>query len=87
MVDALRDLGYRVSRPEGTFYLFVHSPDPDDETFVRALADRGVLVMPGTLFETPGFFRISLTASEDMLERSLPVFSAAIEQARGELPL
>ena len=86
MVDALSDLGYRVSRPEGTFYLFVHSPDPDDEKFVRALADRGVLVMPGTLFETPGFFRISLTASEDMLERSLPVF-AAMEQARGALPL
>ena len=28
-------------------------------------------VFPGVLFETPGFFRISLTANEDMIERSL----------------
>ncbi|MBG6189490.1 aspartate aminotransferase [Arthrobacter sp. CAN_A212] len=81
MVDALREMGYRVSRPEGTFYLFVGSPDPDDEAFVASLADRGVLVMPGALFETPGFFRISLTANEEMLERSLPVFAAAIDRS------
>lgn len=87
MVDALRALGYRVSRPEGAFYLFVHSPDPDDEAFVMTLANRGVLVMPGALFETPGFFRISLTATDDTLERSLPVFAAVMEQASGALPL
>ncbi len=78
MVEALQGMGYRLSRPEGTFYLFVRSPNPDDEAFVEVLADQGVFVMPGALFETPGFFRISLTASEDMLERSLPVFAAAI---------
>ena len=80
MVDALQGMGYRVTRPEGTFYLFVRSPNPDDEAFVATLADQGVFVMPGVLFETPGFFRISLTANEEMLERSLPIFAAAIER-------
>ncbi|WP_019481103.1 MULTISPECIES: aminotransferase class I/II-fold pyridoxal phosphate-dependent enzyme [unclassified Arthrobacter] len=80
MVDALQEMGYRVIRPEGTFYLFVRSPDPDDEAFVATLAAQGVFVMPGVHFETPGFFRISLTANEEMLERSLPIFAAAIER-------
>ena len=37
----------------------------------------GVFVMPGTLFERPGDFRISLTANRDMIERALPTFREA----------
>ena len=33
--------------------------------------------MPGTLFERPGDFRISLTASAEMIERALPAFRDA----------
>lgn len=79
LVDALGSMGYRMQPPEGTFYLFVSTPGPDDEAFTESLARRDVFVFPGTLFETPGFFRISLTANEDMIERSLPTFEAAIK--------
>jgi aspartate aminotransferase len=44
------------------------------------LAERGILVAPGTIFETPGFFRICLTATDEMCERALPGFAAAIGQ-------
>jgi len=81
MVDALREIGYRVSQPEGTFYLFPESPIPDDEAFIRILADHGILVMPGRIFETPGYFRISLTAAWDTIEASLPGFAAAYAEA------
>ncbi len=80
MVDALTGMGYEVHRPQGTFYLFPRSPIADDEAFARLLADRGVLVMPGSVFETPGFFRICLTATDDMCELALPAFAAAIAQ-------
>jgi aspartate aminotransferase len=80
MVDALTDMGYTVHRPEGTFYLFPHSPIPDDGAFARVLVEQGILVMPGALFETPGFFRICLTATEETCERSLPGFAAAFAQ-------
>jgi aspartate aminotransferase len=82
MVEALTAAGYRVSRPDGAFYLFVRTPADDDEQFTAALADQDVFVLPGTLFETPGYFRISLTASEDMIQRALPVFAAAIQQRK-----
>jgi aspartate aminotransferase len=81
MVDALTEMGYEVDRPQGTFYLFPRSPLADDWAFARLLAERGVLVMPGTVFETPGFFRICLTATDEMCERALPVFAAAIDQS------
>jgi aspartate aminotransferase len=81
MVDALTGMGYQVHRPEGTFYLFPRSPIVDDETFARLLADQKILVMPGAMFETPGFFRICLTATEETCERSLPGFAAALANA------
>lgn len=82
MVQELSRMGYRVWPPEGTFYLYIPSPITDDEAFTESLARRNVLVLPGVMFETPGFFRISLTANEDMIERSLPAFEAAIKESR-----
>jgi len=76
-VAGLREAGYEVATPEGTFYLWVRSPVADDEGFVGGLADRGVLVMPGAIFETPGWFRICLTATTEQLDAALPHLRAA----------
>ncbi|HEX2469179.1 MAG TPA: aminotransferase class I/II-fold pyridoxal phosphate-dependent enzyme [Candidatus Limnocylindrales bacterium] len=77
LVPALREMGYEVTNPEGTFYVMVRSPDPDDLAFSSRLAEHGALVLPGTIVESPGWFRISLTASDDMVERGLEAFKAA----------
>ncbi len=77
MVPALREMGYEVTRPEGTFYVMARSPDPDDLAFTDRLAARGALVLPGTIVESPGWFRISLTASDAMVEQGLEAFRAA----------
>jgi aspartate aminotransferase len=78
MVPALREIGYEVTKPEGTFYLMVRSPDPDDIAFSSRLASLGALVLPGTIVESPGWFRISLTASDEMVDRGLEVFRTAL---------
>jgi aspartate aminotransferase len=78
MVPTLREIGYEVTNPEGTFYLMVRSPDPDDLAFSSHLAELGALVLPGTIVESPGWFRISLTASDDMVERGIEVFRQAL---------
>jgi aspartate aminotransferase len=74
MVPALLSMGYEVTRPEGTFYLMVRSPDADDMAFSERLAELGALVLPGTIVECPGWFRISLTASDAMVDRGLEAF-------------
>jgi aspartate aminotransferase len=79
LVGALREQGYELIEPEGTFYILVRSPDPDDQAFCAALREHGVFVLPGATFEMPGWFRISITASDEMCERAIPGFARAIE--------
>jgi aspartate aminotransferase len=75
-------MGYDTVKPEGTFYVMVRSPLPDDVVFMNKLADGGVFVLPGSMFEIPGWFRISLTANDAMVDRSLAGFAKAIEEAK-----
>ncbi|HLT20382.1 MAG TPA: aminotransferase class I/II-fold pyridoxal phosphate-dependent enzyme [Thermomicrobiales bacterium] len=82
MVGALREIGYEVHSPQATFYLLPKSPIADDQLFSEMLAERDVFVVPGALVEYPGYFRISLTASDDMIERSLPHFEAVYRLSR-----
>ena len=82
MVAALREIGYHVTVPEGTFYLFPESPLADDVEFTRELDRQGVLVLPGRMFETPGFFRISLTATMETIEAGLPRFARGVPRRR-----
>ena len=77
MVESLRSFGYDLHSPEGTFYLLPTSPDPDDEAFVERLAREKVFILPGTVVEMPGRFRISITGNDEMVERALPVFERA----------
>jgi aspartate aminotransferase len=79
LVGTLREQGYELIEPEGTFYILVRSPDPDDQAFCAALREHGVFVLPGATFEMPGWFRISITASDEMCERAIPGFARAIE--------
>jgi aspartate aminotransferase len=83
LVPALREQGYDASMPEGTFYTMARSPVPDDESFGEVLARHRVLVLPGTIVETPGWFRISLTGSDEMVDAAIPRFAAAREEALG----
>jgi aspartate aminotransferase len=77
IVGALTEMGYEVVKPEGTFYVMVRSPIADDLAFMNRLADENVFVLPGRMFELAGWFRISLTANDDMVERSLVGFERA----------
>ena len=79
LLATLAAAGCEMLEPEGTFYLWGRWPagsDPDRAW--NRLADRDVFVLPGKLLNRPDYFRISLTASDDMVERSLPHFRAQI---------
>jgi aspartate aminotransferase len=82
MVSALREQGYDLRVPEGAFYLLPRAPVTDDRAFCALLASQDVLVLPGHVVELPGYFRISLTATDEMVERSLPVFARAIQRGQ-----
>ncbi len=77
LVSALRAMGYELHAPEGTFYLLPRSPWADDWAFAEWLAQRDIFCLPGSVAEVPGYFRLSLTANDEMVEKALPVFEAA----------
>ncbi len=76
---ALTQWGYDMTRPDGTFYLWGRAPGGDSVNFTRRLREQGVFVMPGTLFDRPTDFRISLTGTAEMIEASLSAFHAAAD--------
>jgi aspartate aminotransferase len=80
VVAALRGYGYELHVPEATFYLLPRSPLSDDVAFAARLAERDVYVLPGRAVEMPGHFRVSLTATDAMIDQALPVFADAIAQ-------
>jgi aspartate aminotransferase len=80
VVSALSEMGYDIVTPMGTFYVLVRSPIADDVAFAEQLAQDNVFVMPGNIFELPGWFRISLTANDDMVDRALPAFEKALRE-------
>jgi aspartate aminotransferase len=45
------------------------------------LAQHDIFCLPGTAVEMPGYFRISLTANDALIDRALPGFAAAFERA------
>jgi aspartate aminotransferase len=75
LMAALLSARYSVLAPEGTFYLWTKWTDCDPQRQWNALADRDVFVLPGSMMNAPGYFRISLTASDEMVERALPAFT------------
>ena len=79
VLEELGAAGYEVIQPDGTLFLYARTPDTyeDDFAFTEALAGRGVLVLPAPVFHHRGFFRLALTASEDMVDRALPVLEEA----------
>ena len=74
LMSVLGENGYDVLPPEGTFYLWSKWPAGDPAELWNHLADREVFVLPGSIMNAPGYFRISLTASDAMVERALPAF-------------
>ncbi len=75
----LARLGYDFELPDGAFYLFPRVPDEDDVRFVRRLAEKLVLTVPGSGFGAPGHIRISFCVAKETIRRS---FAAFAEMAR-----
>ena len=73
---ALTEMGYTCVYPDGAFYLFMKTPEPDAEAFCRRAMKENLLVVPGDSFGTPGYVRLAYCVSPDVIERALPTFRA-----------
>ena len=80
LCEGLAKAGYKFEKPQGAFYLFVQSPIPDDVEFVKMLLKKNILVVPGSGFGGPGYFRIAYCVDDATIINSLGGFAEAIKE-------
>ncbi|MBI5508014.1 MAG: pyridoxal phosphate-dependent aminotransferase [Deltaproteobacteria bacterium] len=71
VLAGLRQAGYDVMTPEGTFYVFPRAPGQDDVAFVNHALSERVLVVPGSGFGRSGYFRISYSVDDRTIDGGL----------------
>jgi len=80
LYDHLTRVGFTMVKPDGGFYLFPRSPLADDIAFVRAAQNHGLLLVPGSGFSAPGFFRIAYCIDDAVIDRSFPAWTALAKE-------
>lgn len=79
LYDALTALGYSCVKPDGTFYMFPQSLEPDDVAFCNKAKEFDLLLVPGKGFGCPGHFRMAYCVPTEKVERSLEAFRKLAE--------
>lgn len=74
LYNALTDYGFEVVYPDGAFYLFLKSPEPDATAFCEKAKQFDLLFVPGDSFGYPGYVRIAYCVTTEQVRRSLPAF-------------
>ena len=72
--NALRAYGFECVPPEGAFYLFVRSPEPDAKAFCARAKKYELLLVPSDSFGIPGYVRISYCVAKETIQSALPAF-------------
>ena len=74
LTKSLREMGYHVVEPQGTFYMFPRTLIDDDIAFCEKAKDFNLLIVPGTGFGCSGHTRISYCVPTSRIEKSLDAF-------------
>ena len=80
LYEGLTAMGYEMAKPDGAFYLFIKAPGGDANDFSEKAKQKDLLLVPGDGFGCPGYFRICYCVSYEMIQNSLPVFRALLEE-------
>ncbi len=81
LTDSLGALGYDTSHPpQGTFYYFLPTLEPDDVVFCEKAKALDLLLVPGSGFGAPGYTRLSFCVPTARIERAIPVFAKLAQQ-------
>ncbi len=74
LYNGLTELGFHCIRPDGAFYLFMKSLEPDANKFCERAKKHELLLVPGDDFGSPGFVRIAYCVKTEQIVKSLPAF-------------
>ena len=76
LYTGLTEAGFDCVYPEGAFYLFMKSPEPDAKAFSERARRFELLLVPSDDFGLEGYVRLAYCVSPEMIRRSMPAFRA-----------
>lgn len=82
LYQGLIDAGFTCVKPQGAFYLFPKCLEDDDYAFCERAKKYDLLLVPGTDFGCPGYFRAAYCIKTETIEKSLPLFKKLAEEYR-----
>lgn len=74
LLRELPEMGYRLVKPEGAFYLLLKAPNGDDAAFAAKLKEERILTVPCESFACPGYVRLAYCVAETTVQNALPGF-------------
>ena len=80
--NGLTEMGYDCINPDGAFYLWVKSPVEDEMEFISYAKKYQILLVAGTFFGCPGYFRIAYCVAPETIQTALPKFKELIDHFR-----
>lgn len=80
LIDIIKPLGFTFAKCDGAFYLFVKSPIKDDVEFAKLANEYNVLLVPGTGFGYPGYFRLCYCVEMETIKNSKKAFEKIAEK-------
>ena len=80
LYNHLVKLGFECTKPQGAFYLFSKALEEDEKAFVAAAKKYNLLIVAGTTFGCPGYFRASYCISYKKIEKSLEAWTKLADE-------
>ncbi|MEA4815597.1 MAG: pyridoxal phosphate-dependent aminotransferase [Lachnospiraceae bacterium] len=80
MYNKLIELGFECILPEGAFYMFPKALIPDDKAFCEAAKEFRLLIVPGSAFGCPGYFRLAYCVDYKTIINSFDSFTKLAEK-------
>lgn len=80
LYNHLIELGFTCVKPQGAFYLFPKALIADDVEFAQRALKYNLLIVPGSGFGCPGYFRLAYCVGMETIKNSISAFKALAEE-------
>lgn len=80
LYNGLTSMGYECVYPQGAFYLFVKTLEPNAYNFMEKAKKHNIIVVPSDSFGVTGYVRLAYCVSKDTIINSLPNFKTLLEE-------
>lgn len=80
LYNGLKDIGFECVHPQGAFYLFVKSPEPNAVNFMEKAKKYNIILVPSDSFGVEGYVRIAYCVSKQTIVNALPQFKKLMKE-------